>query len=82
MAINQFGSVEEFVQGYEKWKPIWEKQANHFQLYGQLSEGNRAAQLQQRLFGNEIDKHFGWRASRGRSGQRKQFVDDKFQEIQ
>ena len=81
MAINQFGSVEEFVQGYEKWKPIWEKQANHFQLYGQLSEGNRAAQLQQRLFGNEIDKHFGWTASRGRSGQRKQFVDDKFQEI-
>ena len=82
MAINQFGSVEEFVQGYEKWKPIWEKQANHFQLYGQLSEGNRAAQLQQRLFGNEIDKHFGWKMSRGESGQRKQFIDDKFQEIQ
>jgi len=82
MAINQFGSVEEFVQGYEKWKPIWEKQANHFQLYGQLSEGNRAAQLQQRLFGNEIDKHFGWKMSRGDSGQRKQFIDDKFQEIQ
>jgi ASC-1-like (ASCH) protein len=82
VAVNEFNSVGEFIQKYEIWKPIWQRQANHFQLYGQLSEGNRAAQLQQRLFGNEIDKHFGWKASRGSSGQRKQFIDDKFQEIQ
>ncbi len=84
IAERQFGSVEEFVQGYEKWKPLWEKQASHFQLYGELSNGkefdpdfnpNGAAQLQQRLFGSNIDKHFGWGISKGQYGQRSKYKD-------
>ena len=75
IAADQFGSIPEFIKGYEEWKPLWAKQASHFQLYGQLSEGNRAAQLQQRLFGNDIDKHFGWGISKGQYGLRSKYRD-------
>ena len=75
IAADQFGSIPEFIKGYEEWKPLWAKQASHFQLYGQLSEGNRAAQLQQRLFGSEIDKHFGWKMSKGQYGLRSKYRD-------
>jgi len=75
IAADQFGSIPEFIKGYEEWKPLWAKQASHFQLYGQLSEGNRAAQLQQRLFGNDIDKHFGFLASKGQYGLRSKFKE-------
>jgi len=69
VALDQFGSMDTIVQEYEKWKPIWEGQARHYSLYGNLNQkdANKNAQFQQRLFGNEIDKHFGYRMSKGDS---------------
>lgn len=67
IALTQFDSIDSFVKGYEEWIPVWKSQARHYNLYGQLQEdnANRAAQLQQRLFGNQIDKHIGFMISRG-----------------
>ena len=84
IAAEEFGSIPEFIKGYEEWKPLWEKRASHFKLYGDLSNGkefdpdfnpNGAAQLQQRLFGSEIDKHFGWGISKGQYGLRSKFKE-------
>lgn len=67
VALDQFGSMDTIVQEYERWKPIWEGQARHYSLYGNLNQkdANKNAQFQQRLFGNKINKHFGYRMSKG-----------------
>ena len=75
---DMFDSQEKFISAYAEWIPKWKGQANHFRLYGNLSHGdefdhdynaNAAAQFQQRLWGNEIDKKLGHIISKGkRSG--------------